>query len=290
MNIKKVIMTVVTLVALCTMMFTLTACSKDVNIIVNDCDTKTEVQTKTGLTVSKVLEDSQIQLNEKDETEPKLDEKITEETEEITIKRYAKVKVVYKDKESEVELIGGKVKDAIKKLNITLEKDETLDVSEDTYLKDGMVIKILSKKTVSITVDGKTSKVLTDAVDVKALLEEQKITLDKDDEISEKLDAEIKDGMEIKIDRAKHKETTEEADDTSAEEDYDSEVYYENENYDNNDNYSNDDNNDSAPEEAGGNEGGKTEVGRTQIYDCDGSGHGYWDVEYSDGSHEYIDF
>ena len=41
-----------------------------------------------------------------------------------------------------------------------------------------------------------------------------------------------------------------------------------------------------------GNDGasGKTEVSRVPYYDCDGSGHGYWEVTYSDGSVEYIVF
>ncbi len=32
------------------------------------------------------------------------------------------------------------------------------------------------------------------------------------------------------------------------------------------------------------------EVSREKCDDCDGSGHGYWDITYSDGSHEYIDY
>lgn len=37
-------------------------------------------------------------------------------------------------------------------------------------------------------------------------------------------------------------------------------------------------------------EPGKTEVSRVPYYDCDGSGHGYWEITYSDGSVEYIEF
>ncbi|MCD7736779.1 MAG: hypothetical protein LUI07_07455, partial [Lachnospiraceae bacterium] len=41
---------------------------------------------------------------------------------------------------------------------------------------------------------------------------------------------------------------------------------------------------------ASGSGSSKTEVSREAVYDCDGSGHGYYVVTYSDGSVEYIDF
>ena len=37
-------------------------------------------------------------------------------------------------------------------------------------------------------------------------------------------------------------------------------------------------------------QGGKTVVSKTPIYDCDGSGHGYYEIKYSDGSVEHQDF
>ncbi|MCD8014235.1 MAG: SH3 domain-containing protein [Lachnospiraceae bacterium] len=36
--------------------------------------------------------------------------------------------------------------------------------------------------------------------------------------------------------------------------------------------------------------GGTTEVSREPVYDCDGSGHGYYIITYSDGSVAYVDF
>ena len=35
---------------------------------------------------------------------------------------------------------------------------------------------------------------------------------------------------------------------------------------------------------------GKTVVSKTPVYDCDGSGHGYYEIKYSDGSVEYEEF
>lgn len=39
-----------------------------------------------------------------------------------------------------------------------------------------------------------------------------------------------------------------------------------------------------------GGSSGKREVSRQKIYDCDGSGHGYYVIRYSDGSMKYQDF
>ena len=39
-----------------------------------------------------------------------------------------------------------------------------------------------------------------------------------------------------------------------------------------------------ASQSAGSTAGGKTEVSRQAYDDCDGSGHGYYEITYSDGS------
>ena len=95
--------------------FSLTACGgKAVTLTVHDKDAKTEVEANVGMTVSQVLEKAEIKLGEKDETEPAKDEKIAEDTKEITIKRYAKVTVKLGDESREIEMTGGTVADAIK--------------------------------------------------------------------------------------------------------------------------------------------------------------------------------
>ena len=37
-------------------------------------------------------------------------------------------------------------------------------------------------------------------------------------------------------------------------------------------------------------ETGKTVVSKVAVPDCDGSGHGYYVITYSDGSVEYVDY
>lgn len=271
----------------------LTACgnndtaAKTVKVTVNDAGTKTEVEIEVGKTVKDALAKAKITLGDKDTCEPKADEKITENTKEITIKRAA----------AELKL--------------------------------------------SLTADGKTNEISTKATTVQGLLDEQKITLGKYDEVSEKLDAKLTAGMKITVKRVEYKtETKTESIDYTTEEQYSdsmaegtSEVTqqgvkgektitykvkyvdgkeearkktdekitkeavneivtygtYVDSGSGDADTGSNDaDTNDSDSGDSG--DGGKTVVDKTPMPDCDGSGHGYYIVTYSDGSVEYEEY
>ena len=204
----KALTTVIALMmAVCLVACGLTACGgKTVTVTVNDQGTTTEVEATTGNTVEQTLSGADIKLGEKDETEPAKDEKITEDTKEIIIKRYAKVTVVYGDEKKEVELVGGTVEQAIEKSGFKLDKGVAPDKNKADYLTDGMVINLIKSMTVSITVDGKTSEVSTAVKTVKDLLKEQKITLGDDDIVSPKQDTALKEGLKITIKRVTYKE------------------------------------------------------------------------------------
>lgn len=339
------------LLALCCVAFVFSACAgKDISVTINDSGTKTDVEVKTGITVSEAIEKAGIELGEKDETEPPKDETIKEDTTEITIKRYAKVTVVKGKDKKEVELVGGTVEEAVKKAGFTLGETDKLSADKNAYLKDGMTITITEAIKVTITVDGKTNTVSTNATDVKGLIEEQKIKIGKDDVMSEKLDAPLKNGMKITIKRVtfKDEKKTESIDyetekkysdsmdegssqveqkgekgekevvytvkyvdgkevsrekksekitkqpvkeiitygtkEVAAQEDNDSDN---NTGSNNNDTNNNSGNSSNASQESKSSEssgGGKTVVSKTPVYDCDGSGHGYYEIVYSDGS------
>ena len=119
------------LLALCCVAFVFSACAKDITVTINDSGTKTDVEVKTGITVSEAIEKAGIELGEKDETEPPKDETIKDDTTEITIKRYAKVTVVKGKDKKEVELVGGTVEEAVKKAGFTL--GETDKLSNNHY-------------------------------------------------------------------------------------------------------------------------------------------------------------
>ena len=323
----KTFLKTISVIMVITMFVTmLSACGKTITLDVVDVDSTTSVETKTGYTVEKVLANAEISLGEKDETVPALDEKITEETKEIVIKRYAKVTVVKDGKSYDVEVVGGTVEDALKKAGITLKKNEVTDVPAEQLLTDAMKINVVKQLTVNLTVDGKTKEVSTSAATVEDFLAEQKIKLGSDDEVSESKDTKIVNGMKITVKRVEFKEeTVTETIEFSVKEKYSDsmakgqskveqegsdgqkEVTYKVKYVDGKEDSKEvisekvlKDATDkvvvygtkasSSGSSSSGNSGGKTETRRVRVEDCDGSGHGYYEVYYSDGSVEYIEF
>lgn len=322
---------------LCFAVCGLTACgAAAVTLTVNDMGKTTEIEAKTDMTVAQALEGASITLAEKDVTEPAKDEKITAETKEITIKRYAKVTVVNGSDKKEVELVGGTVEEAVKAAGVTVSDDLKPDVPMTDYLTDGMTITMVKSQKVEITVDGKTTEVFSAMATVDALLKEQNITLGADDEISVKPEDKVTEGMKIVIKRVTYKEEkVKEAVAFETEEKYsdsldkgatevsqegadgEKEVTYKVKYVDGaeesrekvsetvtkepvkkivtvgtretgSDDSGSDD---SGSDDSGsGDDGGVYEVSRTDVPDCDGSGHGYYIVKYSDGHEEYEEY
>lgn len=317
------------------LMLSLTACGKPVTVNISDTSnpdaTAITFEASTSMTVAEVLEAAKITLSEKDEVTPAKDEKITEDTKEIAIKRYAKVNVIKDNETKAVELVGGTVKEAIDKAGFTLAENETADVDMETYLTDGMDINILKKMNVTLTADGKTEEIVTVAKTVEEFLNVQKITLDDDDELSVKLSDAIKDGMKIVVKRVEYKEET-----RTEKIDYETQMQYSDsltkgssevtregvegskevtykvkyvdskeaskevisekitkEPVDKIVTYgtkSAPSSNSGSDNGAGSSSGGRTVVSKQPVYDCDGSGHGYYVITYSDGTVEYQDF
>ena len=337
--------------AICMILCGLTACSgKAITLTVKDMGESSSIEATVGSTVAKALEGAKITLGEKDETEPAKDSKITEDLKEITIKRYAKVTIVYGDEKKEVELTGGTVADAVKAAAFKTDDSVTPDVPATDYLKDGMTINLVKGMKVELTVDGKTTEVATKAATVKDFLTEQKVTLGKNDEVSEKLDEQIKDGMKIVVKRVEYKEEkkTEEVDFKTEEKYSDSmtsgtsevtqegikgekEVTYKVKYVDGKEDSrevtdekvtkepvnkivtygsasggsdnSGSGNSDGDSGSGGGSgsggdsgsgsdsgSGGVHETGRTAVPNCDGSDHGYYVINWSDGSTTYEEY
>lgn len=319
--------------AVCMLSCCLVACGgKEMALTVNDRGTKTEVTANVGSTVAQVLEKAQITLGEKDETEPAKDAKITEDVKEIIVKRYAKITVVLGDEKKEIEVVGGTVEDAIKKAGYTLDGGITSDTPTTDYVKDGMTITLTKGLTVELTMDGKTTTISTSAKTVADLANELK--LGADDELSEKAETAITDGMKLTVRRVEYKEVKEtEKISFETEERYSdsissgsSEVTQEGVDGEKEVTYKvkyvdgKEDSRKSVSEKVtkepvnkivtygtasddsgysdGGNQGGgsdstpagRTVVSRQQVPDCDGSGHGYYIITYSDGSEEYEEY
>lgn len=296
------------------------------------------------MTVAELLEKAEIVLGDKDQTEPEPQTKWSESgASEITVKRYAKVTVVNGEEEKSVELVGGTVEDAVKEAGYSFDDGIEADVDKNTYLKDGMTITLSKAVKVTLTVDGNTKDYTTKAETVKAFLDENKITLGEDDEVSVKTDSKIKDGLKITVTRVEYKEekTTEDiayetevkSDDTLAsgttntiqsgvngKKEITYKVKYVDGKEDSREKVSeeitkepvneiiaqgtkvetkvetatqapaqNSQSSQSA-QSAPAATSGRTVVSKQKVLDCDGSGHGYYIITYSDGTEEYEDF
>ena len=295
---KRITTAALAVLTVLAMVFALAGCGeeKTVNLTVVDKGAKTEVEAKVGATVSEVLEKAEIILGFKDETEPAKDEKITEDTKQITVKRYAKVTVKLGDESKEVELTGGTVADAVKKSGFDTDNC-TPDTDESKYLEDGMVITLIKGTKVTLTVDGKTADVPTKAKTVEEFLKEQKVTLGKDDEVSEKLTAEIKDGMKIVVKRVEYKteektvtykvkyvdgkeESREKTAEKVTKEPVDKVITHGTKS----EAPQQQEPQQQQPQQQEPQPTEKTVVSEDNYPECDGSGHGYKEIHYSDGT------
>ena len=326
MKTRMIIRSAALLAALLILTACLAACGgSELKLTVNDMGTKTEVTAKTGDKTADVLKAAGIELGPKDETVPPADSELKDGTTEITVKRYAKVTVTKNGVGKTVELVGGTVEDALKAAGFTIEDGEAPDADPKAYLKDGMTIGFISEVKVQVTADGQTREALSKAADVSALLKELGITLGDDDEVSEKLDAKLSEGMKIIVKRVEYKEekkvekvgfktiekydpsmvegTSEVQDGFEGEKEVTYKVKYADGKEESREKLSEKitkepsdeiitygsredaDNGGAVPDD-----GGVYEVSRTPYYDCDGSGHGYYEIVYSDGTMEQVDF
>lgn len=252
-NMKKIAALVLALLmaALC-----LTACGgSKVTLKVNDGGTVTEVEISTDTKIADVLSDAGIKLGDKDISEPAADSEVTADLKEIIVKRYAKVTVVKDGVEKTVELVGGTVEEAVKAAGFTLAAGDEPDADLKANLKDGMVISFDGN------VEYKEEKVV-EAIPYTTQEEyseylptgQQEITQTGEDgekEVTYKV--KYVDGKEISREVISENITKESVDEIVVI----------------------------------GIGTGRYEVRRDRYDDCDGSGHGYFEIYYSDGSTEY---
>lgn len=345
----KALTTKLAIVAAVISLMAVTLCScgaKAVNVTIKDRGETSTVEGTEDMTVEQLLQKAELKLGSKDEVEPKKDVKWSEaKAKEITIKRYAKVTVVFDTEKKEVELVGGTVADAIDKAGFKLTDGVEADKEKDSYLEDGMTITLTKANSVTLTVDGKTTVYNTKSATVKDFLNEHKVKLGKDDEVKPSAGTKLKDGDEVVVKRVEYKEekrkekvkfTTENVNDpdltagetkvTQQGVEGEKEVTYKVKYVDGkatdkkklsekvtkepvNEIIANGTKQESvveqssqvshvtqqssqasqasqAPQAATQ----RTVVSKQKVLDCDGSGHGYYVIKYSDGNEEYEEF
>ena len=281
-------------------------------------------------TVAEILDDNGITLDEGDEVVPGLESAIDAENNKIEIYRVKTVTIKADGKETTVKLTRGTVADALEKAEIELGKNDKPNYEKDDAIADGMEITIARGKVIYVTVAGEKKEYITTKTTVEKALKELKIGYDEDDIVEPSKDSKIKKGTEITVKKVEVKtETEEKTIYFSEEKQYSSsmekgtskvtrngtngkkKVTYEN-------TYVDGKLTDSkvvseevitkavnkivvygtkapattaaptttkAPTTAG-----KYVVSKERVEDCDGSGHGYYIITYSDGSVVYEDF
>lgn len=295
--------------------FMLNGCDNaEMKVTIQDGMVQTRVEANAGETVEEILKAAEIEVSDKDIVTPDLYESISQTDSEIVITRYASVEVVDGEEIIELEMCGKTVQDVMNQMGITLGKHDYLNHSESAFLVDGMEINITRRKAVTLIVDGETKSCITAAVDVAGLLQEQDIVLGQDDRVNPSRTMELKEGSQVTVERVSVMEIVEE-------EPIEFEVMTE---------YSGSMYSDEIVEKTPGVLGLKevtylvtyvdgVEVSRKAIRenilkepvaqvvvqgtlqrrrivskqavdDCDGSGHGYYIITWSDGTVEYVDY
>ena len=292
----------------------------DMNVSIQDGQVQTKLAVAKGSSVSDILKEAEITLNKKDQITPSLTTKLDSGEEKIEIARYEKLKVSDDNKEQEVEILGGKVKDVLEQAGITLGKHDIVNHDLEASCTDDMDIQVIRRVEVSLRADGKTKKTVTQAKTVKELLNENNIALSKKDRIRPALNKPLKEGTKVVVERVetrKEKKTEEIA--FSVETQKSSSMYVgsskvtrEGVNGSKEVTYqityvdgkeesrkkvkekvikepvskivtegTKEKPQQSSQKSSGS---GKHIVSKRKVPDCDGSGHGYWEIKYSDGT------
>lgn len=304
----------------------LCACGK-ATIHINDNGIETEIEVSVPKTVDKILENAEIKLYEGDEVNPAPDTKISE-AQEIVISRKHTVNLTADGITKEVVMVGGTVSDLLDHEGITLAEKQHVNYDMDEYLKDGMNIKIFYLFHIEVQCDGQTYTRETEKETVGDVLEELTITLGENDRVTPAITEAVTEGMQIVVNRVTFDtmtETNEIEFDTTYEDDSSltrglEQVSREGENGQKEVTYtvtyvdgveeSREVTNETVTKEPvnkiisvgtkeeappvsedppAGNSG-RTVISKKAFYDCNGSGHGYYEITYSDGSVEYEDF
>lgn len=297
--------------------------SKDeIHIKITDRQYETELISEPGQTVEELLKEAEITLDKDDIVKPGLKEVVEKDQAAVRILRHASATVFADGKEYAVELSGGTVKDALSEAGVKLGGHDYADHATEAYVTDGMEIHVVHRSEVTLKVDGKSKKVISEAATVKELLAEQNIKLGKKDRISNKPAEKLTDGMKIVIYRVEAREevkTEAIAYDTKTQSSGSmyvgtSKVTQEGVNGSKKITYrvnyvdGKEESRKVISEEvvkepvskivmqgtkkkpAAGGSSGSNIVSKEKVYDCDGSGHGYYIITYKDGTVKYEDF
>ena len=293
----------------------LTGCGGEkIQVTIQENNVTTKLESTPGRTVQEILDEAELKAGDQDEVSPAADTTVTEDGAAITLKRHAAVSIVDEDHSYDVELCGATVDEALQEAGITLGRDDSVDCNRAAYLQEGMTIHVTRVRHIVLKVNGKARKVKTSARTVKDLFAEQDIEIGKEDRLNVTESDRIEEGAKIVLDLVSTKE----------------EKVTEDIPYETQTKYSAALNKGTSQVTRAGVTGKKevtyrvtyvngqeekrtkvsekvlqqpvaqivtqgtkavrTVVSRQKVLDCDGSGHGYYIIKYSDGTESYQTF
>ena len=166
----------------------------NVNLVV---DGEEKVITTLRSTLEGVLEQAEIVLDDNDVIDAK--GFTAWQDSKVVITRNAEVTIKDGDKEAVTVVASGKVADALKKANITVQEDDDINFDEDDKLDEGMSIEIVRAFTVTLVVGDQVKAIKITGGTVSDALKKAGIELTEDQKMLQKLTDELKPYMIIEI-------------------------------------------------------------------------------------------
>lgn len=170
---------------------------------------ETRLYADKGSSVRSVLEEAEISYKAEDVITPSLDTVVEPGNTEITVNTCNHITVIENNTPTQIQVNGGKVKDALQMAGVALGKHDLVNHNENAYLLDGMEIEVVHRIAVHINVDGQKQTCLTSAKNVQELLNEQGIALGEKDRLKPKKETELTKDCNIVIKRVDVKEIKE---------------------------------------------------------------------------------
>ncbi len=180
----------------------------DLSVWIVDGQYETNVMVSSGMTVAQTLEAAEITLGDDDCITPSL-ESVVDGEETIVIERSVTVTLWEDEASVELNLVGATVADALDAANIVLGGNDVLNHSTEAYLTDGMEIVVEHYYEVELIVNGEAASVLTNTKTVEAFLAEQEISLEEQDRVSPEVQTALADGLSIEVNFVTTKQVTE---------------------------------------------------------------------------------
>ena len=292
----------------------LSACAKKAEFVIHVESMDTKIEAEVPKSVEDIVKEAEIKLNDGDETTPARTSEM-QDAAEITIRRMISVTVDQDGEKKKVDILSGSlVKDVLSKEKISLTASQSLNVKDEDEVKDGMEIVITTTYGIAVVHDGKTEEVESGVGSVGDVLKKLNITLGEEDAVTPELTKEVSEGTRIVVSRVTYEEEkeTEEIPFTTIREDDSSlkkgtekvktegvagekTITYKVKKVD-------------GVEESRellgekvtkepenevilvGTKQGRYEVSRVAVPNCADGSHGYYEITYSDGTKEYVEY